>query len=193
MVRMHEDDQAAVAQVVAGDKNAYGGLVERHSRAVFRLAFRMTGSEEDAEDVVQETFLRGFRHLHKFESRANFGTWIYRIAVNCALDLVGKRKPDFSYQIADEPDVEGGEVQVASSSPDPERLAFSGQMGGRIEQAMCALSANERAAFILRHMEGRSMEDIGKVLGLRPDSAKQSVFRAVHKLRRALEPALRTR
>ncbi len=193
MTRMHEDDQAAVAQVLAGDKNAYGGLVERHSKVVFRLAFRMTGNEQDAEEVVQETFLRGYRHLHKFESRANFGTWIYRIAVNCALDLVGKRKNVYSYQIADEPDLESNEVQIASSSPGPERLAFSGQMAGRIEQAMSGLSANERAAFIMRHMEGQSMEAIGKVLGLRPDSAKQSVFRAVHKLRRALEPALRTR
>ena len=66
MIRMHEDDQAAVAQVLAGDKNAYGGRVERHSRTIFRLAFRMTGNEQDAEEVVQETFLRGYRHLPKF-------------------------------------------------------------------------------------------------------------------------------
>src|SRR5512135_1907403 len=79
---------AVLARARDGDAEAFRALVERHSRSVFRLAFRMTGNEQDAEDVVQESFLRAYRQLGRFESRANFGTWIYRIAANCCVDLI---------------------------------------------------------------------------------------------------------
>jgi RNA polymerase sigma-70 factor, ECF subfamily len=195
MGRMQVDqaeDHGAVRRVLTGEKEAFGELVQRHSRTVFRVAFRMTGREQDAEEVVQETFMRAYRNLGKFESRANFGTWVYRIAVNCSLDLLGKRPAGYTYQIADEPEIEAGEIQVAGDDPDPERMTFSGQMGDLIERAMRELTEIERTAFILRHMEGKSMEEIGEALGQKPNSAKQSVFRAVQKLRRALEPAMST-
>src|SRR3979409_1782746 len=79
---------AALARARRGDSEAFRELVERHSRSVFRLAFRMTGNEHDAEDVVQESFLRAYKQLGRFESRANFGTWLYRIAANCSVDLM---------------------------------------------------------------------------------------------------------
>src|SRR4030088_1602070 len=83
---------AVLARARQGDGEAFRALVERHSRALFRLAFRMTGNEQDAEDVVQESFLRAYRQLGKFDERATFGTWLYRIAMNCSLDLVRSRK-----------------------------------------------------------------------------------------------------
>src|SRR5499427_7816408 len=89
--RMEYADQALVAEARSGDPEAFRVLVERHSRALFRLAFRMTGNESDAEDIVQETFLRAYRQLAKFDERASFGTWLYRIATNYALDLVRSR------------------------------------------------------------------------------------------------------
>src|SRR5205809_4123233 len=79
MSSMEESDAAAVSRTRAGDSDAFRVLVERHSRNIFRLAYRMTGSEQDAEDVVQESFLKAFRQLKGFEERANFGTWLYRI------------------------------------------------------------------------------------------------------------------
>jgi RNA polymerase sigma-70 factor, ECF subfamily len=82
---MEQNDGVAVALAQAGDSDAFHALVERHSRAIFRLAYCMTSNEQDAEDVVQETFLRAYKRLKQFESRANFGTWLHRIAVNCAL------------------------------------------------------------------------------------------------------------
>src|ERR1700683_3819906 len=89
MLRMGKNDQAAIRAVLSGDKEAYGALVVRHSQSLFRVAFRITGNEADADDVVQEAFLRGYRKLESFESRSNFGTWIYRIAVRCALNKIG--------------------------------------------------------------------------------------------------------
>ena len=85
-------DAVAVSQALAGDTDAFGVLVERHSRNLFRLAWRMTGNQQDAEDVVQETFLRAYRQLKQFDSRATFGTWLYRIAANYSLDVVRSRK-----------------------------------------------------------------------------------------------------
>src|SRR5439155_4631343 len=83
---------AVLARARQGDSEAFRALIERHSRSVFRLAFRMTGNEQDAEDVVQESFLRAYRQLGRFESRSNFGTWLYRITANCAVDLMRARQ-----------------------------------------------------------------------------------------------------
>src|ERR1700749_338148 len=81
---MPQTDAATVALARDGDSEAFRALVERHSRAVYRLAPRMTGNPQDAEDVVQETFLKAYKQLGRFESRANFSTWLHRIAVNCS-------------------------------------------------------------------------------------------------------------
>ena len=86
------NDLGLVTKARTGDTDAFRVLVERHSRALFRLAYRMTGNQQDAEDVVQDSFLRAYKQLARFDERASFGTWLYRIAVNCSLDLVRSRK-----------------------------------------------------------------------------------------------------
>src|SRR5947208_3345850 len=91
MARMELTDAAAVSRARGGDADAFRLLVDRHSNAVFRVAYRMTGNEHDADDVVQETLLRAYRQLARFEERANFGTWLHRIAINCSLDLLRAR------------------------------------------------------------------------------------------------------
>ena len=87
------DEAAAIAAAQAGDQDAFRVLVELHSRSVFRLAYRMTGNEQDAEDVVQEAFLRAYKQLHRYENRASFATWVYRIAANYSLDLIRSHGP----------------------------------------------------------------------------------------------------
>src|SRR6201997_745501 len=89
---MEDTEAAALARAKAGDRDGFRLLVERHSRSVFRLAYRLTGNEQDAEDVVQESFLRAYQQLRNFEARASFGTWLYRIAANYSLDLIRSRK-----------------------------------------------------------------------------------------------------
>src|ERR1700712_3237650 len=79
---------AVLARARQGDSDAFRALVETHSRSVFRLAFRITGNQQDAEDVVQESFLRAYRQLGRFQERAHFGTWLYRIVANCSVDLM---------------------------------------------------------------------------------------------------------
>ena len=182
-------DRAIVARARLGDRDAFRVLVDRHSRTLFRLAFRMTGNEPDAEDVVQESFLRAYRQLGKFDERASFGTWLYRIAVNCALDLVRSRKRRGEQSAEGEDDALR---TAASAEPAPDRLALSGEVRDRLSQALNELSAAERAAFVLRHFEGLAIDEVSRVLGCQPGAAKHSIFRAVQKLRRALEPLAST-
>src|SRR3954449_5237030 len=124
---MEVNDAAVVAQVLAGDRDAFRVLVERHSRGIFRVVYRMTGNQQDAEELVQETLLRAYKNLGRFELRANFSTWLYRIAVNRTLDFLNARKTHMqtkdTYQIVDQPDAEeNNQVQLPTSTPGPDRL-----------------------------------------------------------------------
>src|ERR1700726_5296098 len=114
-----ESDAVAVAQTLAGDRDAFRVLVEQHSRNVHRLAYRMTGNQHDAEEVVQEAFLRAYQKLEQFESRANFGTWVYRIAANYAIDRMRQRKSeDANREPAPRANDDGIEVDAMSFVPD---------------------------------------------------------------------------
>jgi RNA polymerase sigma-70 factor (ECF subfamily) len=187
---MPQTDAAAVALARDGDSDAFRALVDRHSRAVYRLAHRMTGNPQDAEDVVQETFLKAYRQLGRFESRANFGTWLHRIAVNCSIDVIrGRKHQETGHDAADLETLDGvrrGDDERVD--PTPERLMLSTEVQQRVGRAMEDLTAMERAAFVLRHFEGQSIEEISRALGLKTNAAKHSIFRAVRKMRLALEP-----
>ena len=185
---MEENDSKIVRAVLSGDKDAYGALVARHSQLVFRVAFRITGDEADADEIVQEAFMRGYQRLESFESRSEFGTWIYRIAVNCALNMVNKRKSGTTYQIGEDADPSQQQVQVADNAAGPERTLLSREIEALQATAMRDLTATERTAFILRHMEDCSTSEIAEALSIAPNAAKQAVFRAVQKLRRSLAP-----
>jgi RNA polymerase sigma-70 factor (ECF subfamily) len=186
---MELSDSVAVAQVRAGDSGAFRVLVERHSRNLFRLAFRMTRHEQDAEDVVQETFLRAYRQLSKFDERASFGTWLYRIAANYSLDLIRarKRRSEQTEAVPEEGAPDPMQT-LPDAAPTPDRLAMSGEVGRTVAGVLDGLSEMERTAFVLRHYEGMCIDDISRTLGVQPNAAKHSIFRAVQKLRRALEP-----
>ncbi len=189
---MEASEHALVERARDGDHDAYGVLVERHSRAVFRLAYRITGQEQDAEDVVQEAFLRAYRQIGRFESRSSFGTWLYRIAVNCAHDLI-RTRPRFSSRSSG-PDDQGEAPEIAdvSAGANPERVLASREIDRRVREGLDTLSDLERSAFILRHFEGLSIAEIGESLGLGPSAAKHSIFRAVQKMRRNVEPLMGT-
>jgi RNA polymerase sigma-70 factor (ECF subfamily) len=191
---MPESDAVAVARAQAGDPDAFRDLVDRHSRRIYRLALRMTGSVQDAEDVVQEAFLRAYRQLDRFESRANFGTWLHRITVNCSIDLMRARPRREDAQDADTLETLGPAVTThgGDATSEPERLALSAEIQERVVEAMERLSPMERAAFTLRHFEGMSIDEIGQTLNLRTNATKHSIFRAVRKMRAALEPFVTT-
>jgi RNA polymerase sigma-70 factor, ECF subfamily len=175
---MEESDALAIAKAKAGDSDGFRTLVERHSRSVFRLAYRMTGNESDAEDMVQETFLRAYKQLNRYESRSSFSTWLYRITANCSIDLIRSKRVRHPVEVPE---------TLEAAGPMPDRLLYSGQVQERVTEAMKELTQQERTAFVLRHYEGLSIDEISAAIGIGENAAKHSIFRAVQKLRRSLE------
>ena len=190
-----QSDAAAVERTLAGDRDAFRVLVERHSHNVFRLAYRMTGNRQDAEEVVQEAFLRAYQKLGQFAARANFGTWVYRIAANYAIDRMRQRKKEEARKVEPAVHEQGTEnapvTLVPDAAPTPERLAHNVELRKHMEIALAALSHSERTAFVMRHWEGCAIEEIAAVLKSSSGAAKNTVFRAVQKLRLALQPFVR--
>ena len=169
-----------------GDVEVFLSLVERHHRYLYNLALRITGNEQDAKDVVQESLLNAYLHLEQFERRADLRTWLNRILVNCALDHLRalRRRPD-----VDDPQPISDVVDTtASSSPDPERLVASADWRRQVAATMNTLSPLERVTFTLRHFDGCSINEIAQTVGISNTAAKQHIFRAVRKIRVALEP-----
>lgn len=186
-------DARAVERTLAGERDAYRVLVERHSRNVFRMAYRMTGNKQDAEEVVQEAFLRAYQKLKQFEGQSNFGTWVYRIAANYGIDRMRQRNAEQSRrQMASGPNEGGLEMDpmmnAKDRAPSPERLAASAQLAAKIKEALDTLTPAERTAIVMRHWEGCAIEEIAAVLKSNSNATKNTVFRAVAKLRKALEP-----
>ena len=191
MTRMVDTDAAQVALVLGGDPDAFRVLVDRHSRRLFRLAYRMSGNEHDAEEIVQDAFLRAYRRLDRFESRSNFSTWLYRICANCALDRMRKQRTEDTRREQATETEEGlaDPLETApSTNPAPDRLALSGELSAGVQAAMESLSTTERAAFVMRHVDGFSIEEIAQTLNVSIGATKNTVFRAVQKLRQRLEP-----
>jgi RNA polymerase sigma-70 factor (ECF subfamily) len=180
---METSDNELVERVCGGDDDAFRILVERHSRSIYRSAYRITGNAADADDVVQETFLRAYRAARGFDARASFTTWLHRIAINCSLDLIDSRKRR-DQRINDGEDLN----LVASHDASPDRVVLGSEMQRAIAKAMAELTGNERTAFVLRHFEGMPLEEIGQILGTRLNATKNTVFRAVRKLRHQLQP-----
>jgi RNA polymerase sigma-70 factor, ECF subfamily len=193
-----DTDAVAIERTLAGDRDAFRILVERHSHNVFRLAYRMTGNQHDAEEVVQEAFLRAYQKLSQFAERANFGTWVYRIAANYAIDRMRQRRSeDAQREHPGRESDEGLELDRMSIVPDvapsPERLAQSGELAEHLRRAMNTLTPAERTAFVMRHWGGSGIDEIATALASSTSAAKNTVFRSVQKLRQALEPFVERR
>jgi len=192
-VSPREGDAEAIELTLAGDRDAYRVLVERHSASVFRLAYRLTGNRHDAEEVVQEGFLRAYQKLEQFEKRANFGTWVYRIAANYAIDRMRQKRSEEARR--EEPSSRTPESpanDVLNRVPDrglsPERLVQNTELRKQLEAALETLTPAERTAFVMRHWHGCGIEEIAATLDGTAGAAKNTVFRAMQKLRSVLAP-----
>ena len=188
--QMEAEDAPDVERARAGDEDAYRRLVERHSRAVFRLAFRMLGNEHDAEDAVQEAFWKAHRALREFESRSQFSSWLHRITVNCAYDVLRRRARRAEDPLDTPGDDEAPAAELPALGPLPDRLLFSKELERRMRVAVARLSDLERSVFLLRHHEGLALRDIGDAMGLDTNATKHALFRAVRKVREVMAPLL---
>ncbi len=188
---MDKAETEAIRDVLAGDRDAYRVLMDRYFSSVTRVAFRITGNEADAEEAAQEAFLRAYNKLPSFRQDSTFSTWIMRIVMNTAINLVERRNRDLSYhapRIVDEPTAPDHTVRVADRQAGPEDALLGREAISLRHVAMAELTSMERTAFTLRHMEDVPMSEIATALNITTNSAKQAVFRAVSKLRRSLAP-----
>jgi RNA polymerase sigma-70 factor (ECF subfamily) len=182
------DESALVARAKAGDVEAFSELVRHYERRVFRMAKQITQNDDDAEDVLQETFLKAYTHLDAFQGNSKFYTWLVRIAVNEALMKLRKRRSDRTVPL-DEP-IDTGEDEmvreIAVWDEDPEQSYSREELAEILNQAVESLKPAYRTVFILRDIEEMSIEETAEVLGLSISAVKSRLLRARLQLREKL-------
>jgi RNA polymerase sigma-70 factor, ECF subfamily len=182
-----DDEAALVAAAKAGDINAFETLVGRYERKIFRLAQNITQNKEDAEDVMQEAFLKSYQHLNEFQGNSRFYTWLVRIAVNQALMKLRKRRPN---QVSLDEEVDTGEDtmprEVEDWGPSPEERYKQAELGTILNSTIAELEPPFRIVFQLRDIEELSTEETAEALGLSIPAVKSRLLRARLKLRQKL-------
>ncbi len=183
-----DDEHSLVTQAKAGDYAAFEELVNRYEKKIYRLAFNITGHREDAEDVLQEAFMKSFQHLHNFREGSRFYTWLVRIAVNEGLMKLRKRRTGRLVQMEDSTDDEGHTVprEFVDWGPNPEQLYEQSELEGILQKAVDSLSPNFRTVFLLRDVEKLSTEETADVLEISIGAVKARLFRARLQLREDL-------
>jgi RNA polymerase sigma-70 factor, ECF subfamily len=179
------DEADLVAKAKAGDTAAFTELVSHYERRVFRMAKQITQNDEDAEDVLQETFLKAYSHLDDFQGNSKFYTWIVRIAVNEALMKLRKRRSDRTVPL-DDPIDTGEDVvarEIAVWEDNPEQRYSREEMGNILDEAVQSLKPAYRTVFILRDIEEMSIEETAQALNLSISAVKSRLLRARLQLR----------
>lgn len=180
-----------IREAQAGNRAAFDALVKQYEQQVLRLALHLTGSEQDAEDIYQEAFLKAYRYIGNFRFECSFYTWIYRIVTNLCLDQLRRRKTRREDQ-AIITDHSGDEIDVLASVSDdrsfsnPARELDRKLLGDRIQEALSKLTPRERMVFELKHYQGLRLRTIGEMLNTTEETAKNTLFRATKKLRSQL-------
>lgn len=185
------NDAELIRAAQQGDQAAFEELVRQYDQPVLRLALHLTGSEQEARDIYQEAFLKVYRNLGSFRFECSFYTWIYRIVSNLCMDYLRRkqvRKEDSSHRVS----AEGEEFDLLEQVPDeragasPEQDLMRRELGKRIAVALTKLSPRERMVFEMKHYQGLKLRTIGEALNTTEETAKNTLFRATQKLRKAL-------
>jgi RNA polymerase sigma-70 factor (ECF subfamily) len=183
-----KDDLALVAEAKAGSYEAFEELVSRYENKIYRLGVNITGNSEDAEDVLQEAFLKAFQHLAEFREDSRFYTWLVRIAVNEALMKLRKIRSNRTVPLEDEIGEDGDPIprELADWKPNPEQIFAQEEIESILRDAAQKLPASYRTVFLLRDMEDLSTAEAASVLGLTEGTVKARLFRARLMLREEL-------
>lgn len=172
----------------AGDRAEFARLVEAYSGTIYRLALKMLGNTQDAEDILQETFIKAFRHLDSFDGRSSLSTWLYRIATNEALMQLRRRRPDLLSieEPVETEDEEQDPLEIVDWCCIPEEELMSAEGREVLDRAVDKLPHNLRVAFLLRDIEGLSTQETAEVLNLSETAVKTRLSRARLRLREEL-------
>ncbi|CAN5307036.1 sigma-70 family RNA polymerase sigma factor [soil metagenome] len=192
MILSTATDPELVARAAGGSEAAYRELLDRYQRPVFSLVYRMVRNREEAEDLAQETFVRVFNNIGRYDSQWKFSSWIFKIANNLAIDTLRRRKLK-TVSIDGAPDAltadetEASSIQLAGEDPDPHEELEAAELGEEIEAAIGELRSEYRTAILLRHVEGRPYEEIAQIMEIPLGTVKTYIHLARGELREALE------
>jgi RNA polymerase sigma-70 factor (ECF subfamily) len=189
------EELALVQAAQGGDITAFERLLKRYDRNVFRIAQHITQNREDAEDVVQDAFLKAYQKLDQFQGNSKFYTWLVRIAVNEALMRLRKRKSDKTVSMDDDVETEEGTMprEFADWSPNPEQQLSQAELKDLLGRTIQGLPTSFRTVFVLRDVEGMSTEETAEMLGLSVPAVKSRLLRARLQLRERLSKQFKKR
>ena len=184
-------DQELVSRAQKGSEKAYRELLGRYQRPVFSLIYRMVRDREQAEDLAQETFIRVFNHIDRYDPQFKFSSWIFKIATNLTIDAIRKKEPvtvsiDGSRYATTADEIEASTITVEIRDENPEELLVAKELGGEIEDAIGRLRPEYRTAILLRHVDGRPYEEIAEIMAVPLGTVKTYIHRARHELRDSL-------
>ncbi len=187
---MNTADKLAIILAQQGHESAFRELYENYYEKVYRLAYRYSESQQDAEDIMQETFIKAFKAIKRFDFRisTNFSAWIYQIGLNCSMDYLRKkkrRKTDLTDSLADI------YTEPKATDASPEKSAIVNQTISQVKNALHVLSPKQRIIFDLRHLQQRTLREISEQLNCNKSTVLKQLQRAVLKLRNQLEPLWR--
>ena len=187
MIEENARDESFVDQLIAGERQAFSKLVEQTSTRIYSLGLRMLGNEQDAEDLLQETYLKALKALPNFEKRSSINTWLFRIAANEALMLLRKRKTGANTIDIDRGDEEDeAPIEILDWCCLPEQEMVSAETRTQLNKAAVHLSPALRIVFQLRDVDGFSVQETAEILGISEDAVKTRLVRARLKLREEL-------
>lgn len=183
-----KDDLALVAEAKAGHYDAFDELVNRYEKKIYRLGLNITGNPEDAEDVLQEAFLKAFEHLPQFREDSRFYTWLVRIAINEGLMKLRKRRSNKEVLVEESTNDDGEKIpkEFTDWRPNPEQVVAQKELEEILQRTAKSLPISFRTVFFLRDVEGLSTEETAEILHLSPGAVKARLFRARLRLREDL-------
>ena len=188
-------DVALVASAVAGDVHAFEKLISKYDRQIFRIAQHITQNREDAEDVMQDAFLKAYEKLDQFQGNSKFYTWLVRIAVNESLMRLRKRRTGKMVSIDEDIETDEGSVprDLADWSPNPEQNYSQAELAKILRKTIQGLPPGFRVVFVLRDVDGLSTEETAEMLGLSVPAVKSRLLRARLQLRERLSRYFRSK
>ncbi|WHY86507.1 RNA polymerase sigma factor SigW [Neobacillus novalis] len=177
-----------IKQVIKGDQDAFGEIVEIYKNSVYQLCFRMLGNRHEAEDMAQEAFIRAYVNIHTFNQDFKFSTWLFRIATNLCIDRIRKKKPDY-YLDAEVAGTEGLTMysQIPDKTPLPENEVESLELHETIQKEILKLPEKYRSAIVLKYIEELSLNEISEILDLPLGTVKTRIHRGREALRQQLQ------
>lgn len=182
------NEEELVAKAQQGDRNALSQLVVNYRSRIYHLGLRLTGTEQDAEDILQETFLIMVKKIHQFKGQSSFYTWLYRIAVNIGLRKLKSKPHKYQHVSIDDPDIEYISSTEIADWPDFDYSKFARKhLRKKLDQLIGKLPDIYRTVFILRDLHELSTEDTSKILQITPSNTKIRLMRARNYLKEELE------